>query len=93
MVIRIESTFADYCRLGLVLSTDNPSGAECYGLSESAMVSWVKDFSKTYHSSTGVYVEPLPSLNLVVNADVRRVLQISRSVAPLPSLTRWHDID
>ncbi|KAI0736426.1 glycoside hydrolase family 25 protein [Fomitopsis betulina] len=34
----------------------NPSGAECYGLSESAMVSWVKDFSKTYHSSTGVYV-------------------------------------
>ncbi|KAL7277597.1 glycoside hydrolase family 25 protein [Trametes coccinea BRFM310] len=33
----------------------NPSGAECYGLSASAMVSWIKDFSNTYHSSTGVY--------------------------------------
>ncbi|KAI9064782.1 glycoside hydrolase family 25 protein [Trametes sanguinea] len=33
----------------------NPNGAECYGLSASAMVSWIKDFSNTYHSSTGVY--------------------------------------
>ncbi|KAI0075216.1 glycoside hydrolase family 25 protein [Panus rudis PR-1116 ss-1] len=33
----------------------NPSGAECYGLSASAMVSWVRDFSNTYHSKTGVY--------------------------------------
>ncbi|KAI1784868.1 glycoside hydrolase family 25 protein [Ganoderma leucocontextum] len=33
----------------------NPSGAECYGLSASAMVSWIKDFSDTYHSQTGVY--------------------------------------
>ncbi|KAM5536133.1 hypothetical protein V8D89_010232 [Ganoderma adspersum] len=33
----------------------NPSGAECYGLSASAMVSWVRDFSNTYHSHTGVY--------------------------------------
>ncbi|EJF57791.1 glycoside hydrolase family 25 protein [Dichomitus squalens LYAD-421 SS1] len=33
----------------------NPSGAECYGLSASEMVSWIKDFSNTYHSSTGVY--------------------------------------
>ncbi|KAI0044264.1 glycoside hydrolase family 25 protein [Auriscalpium vulgare] len=32
----------------------NPSGAECYGLSASAMVSWLSDFSNTYHSSTGV---------------------------------------
>ncbi|THU78877.1 glycoside hydrolase [Dendrothele bispora CBS 962.96] len=31
----------------------NPSGAECYGLSASAMVSWIKDFSNTYHSKTG----------------------------------------
>ncbi|KAI0716374.1 glycoside hydrolase family 25 protein [Earliella scabrosa] len=29
--------------------------AECYGLSASAMVSWIRDFSNTYHSSTGVY--------------------------------------
>jgi len=33
----------------------NPNGAECYGLSASAMVSWIKDFSNTYHSSTGAY--------------------------------------
>ncbi|KAK7678321.1 hypothetical protein QCA50_018669 [Cerrena zonata] len=29
--------------------------SECYGLSASAMVSWIKDFSNTYHSSVGVY--------------------------------------
>jgi GH25 family lysozyme M1 (1,4-beta-N-acetylmuramidase) len=33
----------------------NPSGATCYGLSQSAMVSWIQDFSNTYHSSTGRY--------------------------------------
>ncbi|KAL4254587.1 Lysozyme [Abortiporus biennis] len=33
----------------------NPNGATCYGLSASAMVSWIKDFSNTYHSKTGVY--------------------------------------
>ncbi|KAG2174532.1 hypothetical protein INT44_006795 [Umbelopsis vinacea] len=33
----------------------NPSGATCYGLSQSAMVSWIKDFSDTYHTSTGRY--------------------------------------
>ncbi|KAF9443067.1 glycoside hydrolase family 25 protein [Macrolepiota fuliginosa MF-IS2] len=31
----------------------NPSGAECYGLSASAMVSWIQDFSNTYESKTG----------------------------------------
>ncbi|KAF5375676.1 hypothetical protein D9615_009335 [Tricholomella constricta] len=30
----------------------NPSGAECYGLSASAMVSWIADFSNTYHAAT-----------------------------------------
>lgn len=34
---------------------DNPSGAECYGLSTSAMVSWIANFSITYHSATGMY--------------------------------------
>ncbi|KAF8068677.1 glycoside hydrolase family 25 protein [Lyophyllum atratum] len=33
----------------------NPNGATCYGLSASAMVSWVSDFSNTYHSATGRY--------------------------------------
>ncbi|KAL9932551.1 hypothetical protein V8E36_008668 [Tilletia maclaganii] len=33
----------------------NPYGATCYGLSKSAMVSWIKDFSNTYHSKTGRY--------------------------------------
>ncbi|EIW85862.1 glycoside hydrolase family 25 protein [Coniophora puteana RWD-64-598 SS2] len=33
----------------------NPSGATCYGLSASAMVSWVKSFSDEYHSKTSRY--------------------------------------
>ncbi|KXN82457.1 Lysozyme M1 [Leucoagaricus sp. SymC.cos] len=33
----------------------NPYGATCYGLSTSAMVAWIKDFSNTYHSKTGRY--------------------------------------
>ncbi|KAJ3966309.1 glycoside hydrolase family 25 protein [Lentinula raphanica] len=33
----------------------NPSGDECYGLSASAMVSWIQDFSNTYESQTGRY--------------------------------------
>ncbi|KAH0836409.1 hypothetical protein J3R83DRAFT_8010 [Lanmaoa asiatica] len=32
---------------------DNPSGAECYGLTASEMVSWIQDFSNTYEASTG----------------------------------------
>ncbi|KAJ6609064.1 putative lysozyme [Mycena sp. CBHHK59/15] len=28
------------------------SGAECYGLSDSAMVAWITDFSNTYHVAT-----------------------------------------
>ncbi|MDT3399113.1 lysozyme [Streptomyces sp. B1866] len=31
----------------------NPYGATCYGLSQSAMVSWLKDFVNTYASRTG----------------------------------------
>ncbi|MCF3963187.1 lysozyme [Streptomyces fuscigenes] len=31
----------------------NPYGASCYGLSKSAMVSWIKDFTKTYKARTG----------------------------------------
>jgi len=33
----------------------NPSGATCYGLSASAMVAWIQDFSNTYLSHTGRY--------------------------------------
>ncbi|MFF2614653.1 lysozyme [Kitasatospora sp. NPDC058046] len=33
----------------------NPYGATCYGLSQSAMVSWIRDFSNTVHSRTGRY--------------------------------------
>ncbi|KAL1734238.1 glycoside hydrolase family 25 protein [Schizophyllum commune] len=33
----------------------NPYGSTCYGLSQSAMVSWIKDFSDTYHSATKRY--------------------------------------
>ncbi|MEU2206466.1 lysozyme [Streptomyces hygroscopicus] len=31
----------------------NPYGATCYGLSTSAMVNWIKDFSNTYKARTG----------------------------------------
>jgi len=30
----------------------NPSGAECYGLTASGMVSWIADFSNTYQAAT-----------------------------------------
>ncbi|KAH6912010.1 putative N,O-diacetyl muramidase [Coprinopsis sp. MPI-PUGE-AT-0042] len=33
----------------------NPYGATCYGLSQSAMVNWIRDFSNTYRSRTGRY--------------------------------------
>ena len=38
----------------MLLHLDNPSGATCYGLSHAAMVSWIKDFSNTYHKKSGV---------------------------------------
>ncbi|KAK0439363.1 glycoside hydrolase family 25 protein, partial [Armillaria borealis] len=31
----------------------NPSGSACYGMTASAIVSWVTDFSNTYHAATG----------------------------------------
>ena len=33
----------------------NPYGAECYGLSQSAMVSWIASFSDTYQALTSVW--------------------------------------
>ncbi|KAF8068954.1 glycoside hydrolase family 25 protein [Lyophyllum atratum] len=33
----------------------NPYGATCFGLSQSAMVAWIRDFSNTYHSKTTRY--------------------------------------
>ncbi|KAM6503318.1 glycoside hydrolase family 25 protein [Amanita muscaria] len=33
----------------------NPYGAECYGLSASAMAAWVTSFSNAYHSATSRY--------------------------------------
>lgn len=33
----------------------NPNGATCYGLSASAMVSWIQSFVNTYHTKTGRY--------------------------------------
>lgn len=40
---------------GMVDLEYNPSGSTCYGLSASAMVSWISDFVETYRSKTGVY--------------------------------------
>ncbi|KAE8147104.1 glycoside hydrolase superfamily [Aspergillus avenaceus] len=33
----------------------NPYGSTCYGLSASAMVSWIKEFVTEYHKATGIY--------------------------------------
>lgn len=33
----------------------NPYGATCYGLSQSAMVTWIRDFSNEVHARTGRY--------------------------------------
>jgi len=33
----------------------NPYGEACYGLSAASMVSWIRDFSNTYHSRVGRY--------------------------------------
>ncbi|KAJ3763325.1 glycoside hydrolase family 25 protein [Lentinula raphanica] len=51
-----ESWSADGITLPGMLDIEyNPSGDECYGLSASAMVSWIQDFSNTYESQTGRY--------------------------------------
>ncbi|TVT59247.1 lysozyme [Amycolatopsis rhizosphaerae] len=41
----------------------NPYGATCYGLSQSAMTAWIKDFSDTYHSLTNKYPTIYTSTN------------------------------
>lgn len=53
-ISRVSCSVQD-CSLCLseTLHKDNPNGAECYGLSQSAMVSWIKDFSNTYEAKTG----------------------------------------
>ncbi|KAG6334825.1 hypothetical protein ID866_4262 [Astraeus odoratus] len=40
---------------GAVDLESNPYGDQCYGLSSSAMVTWITDFSNTYHAATGRY--------------------------------------
>lgn len=40
---------------GMIDLESNPYGAMCYGLSASAMVNWIKDFSNTYKGKTGRY--------------------------------------
>jgi GH25 family lysozyme M1 (1,4-beta-N-acetylmuramidase) len=38
-----------------MLDLESESDGECWGLSASAMVAWIKEFSDHYHSRTGVY--------------------------------------
>jgi len=38
-----------------MLDLESEGGATCWGLSASAMVAWIKDFSDRYHSKTGRY--------------------------------------
>ena len=41
----------------------NPYGATCYGLSKSAMTTWIRDFSNTYHARTNKYPAIYTSTN------------------------------
>ncbi|OAQ65551.1 N,O-diacetyl muramidase [Purpureocillium lilacinum] len=38
---------------GMLDLENNPSGSQCYGLSQSDMVNWIVDFVDTYSGSTG----------------------------------------
>jgi GH25 family lysozyme M1 (1,4-beta-N-acetylmuramidase) len=38
---------------GMLDMEGNPYGTECYGLSQSAMVSWIRGFVNEYHARTG----------------------------------------
>jgi len=46
---------ADGITLPGMVDLESEDDGECWGLSASAMVSWIKDFSDSYHSSTGRY--------------------------------------
>lgn len=83
----------------------NPSGATCYGLSPSAMGSWIRSFSDTYHSATGVYPVIYTSTswwNQCVSGDFSStnplwVARYSSSAGTLPSgwsyYTFWQNAD
>lgn len=38
-----------------MLDLEASQSGQCYGLSTTAVVNWIKDFSDTYHSKTGRY--------------------------------------
>lgn len=46
---------ADGITLPGMLDLEGGSGAQCWGLSASAMVAWIKSFSDRYRERTGVY--------------------------------------
>jgi hypothetical protein len=52
----IESESIDGMILLILKFSDNPYGDNCYGLTQSEMVSWITDFSETYYSNTSRYV-------------------------------------
>lgn len=70
------------------------SSSECYGLSASAMVAWIKDFSNTYHGKTGrypmLYFNPswwkdcTGNSNAFVNTNPLVLAHYSSAVGPIP---------
>ncbi|KAI0057910.1 N,O-diacetylmuramidase [Artomyces pyxidatus] len=63
----------------------NPSGAECYGLSASAMVSWIKDFSNTYESATGVWWTSCTGNSATFGSNPLWVARYASSIGTLPA--------
>ena len=58
-ISNVGSTYLHHPRsphlISIICRIDNPYGATCYGLSADSMVSWIRDFSDTYHSLVGRY--------------------------------------
>jgi GH25 family lysozyme M1 (1,4-beta-N-acetylmuramidase) len=51
----LSSTFRARPLTPTICWTDGPDGDSCYGLSASAMVNWIRDFSNTYHAQVKRY--------------------------------------
>lgn len=90
----------------LDLESEGNSG-ECWGLSASAMVAWIKDFSDTYHSKTGrfpmLYANPswwtdcTGNSNAFVNDNPLVLARYASSPDPIPGgwpfATIWQNSD
>ncbi|EJD02532.1 glycoside hydrolase family 25 protein [Fomitiporia mediterranea MF3/22] len=83
---------------GTIDLENNPNGAECYGLSQSAMVSWIKDFSSTYEVKTGSWWTTCTGNSAAFSNDNPLwIAHFASEVGPIPSgwpfYTFWQNAD